>query len=373
MITDAVPLASAFLGKNLVPAVSDDNSSVSLHLLWSSNTSGVIMNGRTTSDGRMYFAHCLHTIDISPVEDKHVDRIQPSRFSLPPEKRRSNPFCAGDQDDTCLKIYMAYIIMTSWNAGAERVTASQSVMYEKACQRGALIGRRDNPDKGCVIADDAWTKTLAATAEAVMEASEKQGSARQELWVAAKSISKRRWWLQVIIPGSTFVLYVASIVWVFFLNRSKEPMKELSVSEIAVAAVPEPEVQEYAQRRDAIDDLTVGGLPAAFLAGDITNSLDRQIASESMEEPSGEEKSGIVSYPRYVAFLNLSRVSAQHRKLQAAWKHESDAPYLASAQRDGLLGSRWHSLHVRWHHCTPFCASSSHLHLPKRSHMSAAL
>jgi succinate dehydrogenase hydrophobic anchor subunit len=123
---------------------------------------------------------------------------------------------------------------------------------------GALAPYDGGDVRECRLDDETWTETVSTMLDAVMHtmAVWNAGNATQSLWVDAESVSRKKWWIQLVIPGSTVLLFAACVFYSSYFIPD-EDLKELTLFEI-ISASRTQYVQLSAQQAGLTNSTTVG-------------------------------------------------------------------------------------------------------------------
>ncbi|KAM6491446.1 hypothetical protein JOM56_013220 [Amanita muscaria] len=234
------------------------SNQVSRTYLWVSNTTGLIPNATTTSDGKMFIALCNHTIRLSEIPRDNGEQVQYIEPSLPILPSRvanwSTPLCDTGNNNLCTIGLVDQFIRYWWFASGARLSAFQ----QANCAHGVLSPLDDNGEV-CRVDSETWTSTLSAMLDTVVQTAEKSGNQSQYLWARAESISKPRWWLQLVIPVSMFLLYGVCLGYTLYFNHGGDTFKELDLLEV-ISASHEDGVYDVLQEKGVTKSSMVGGM-----------------------------------------------------------------------------------------------------------------
>lgn len=199
-----------------------------IHYIWVSNTTGIIPNATTSTDGKLYAAQCNHTIwteAIPRVEGMQV--IEPSIPFTP--LGASIPSSLNLSNNGAMMLSVGNLITAWWR------TRTSIDFRPLTCMSGVLAPFDDNGEL-CRVDSKIWGSTVTAMFDAAVQAGTKSGNATQQLWSRAESISRTKWWWQAAIPVIMLLLYVVCLGYTVRLNREHEDMKELNLCEVVAAS-----------------------------------------------------------------------------------------------------------------------------------------
>ena len=221
-------LASTFI---TLPELSD--SITSRQYLWASNTSNTIPNAKASPDGNIHFAVCNHTIylvDLSPIESPPFQAILPSQPTM--YTNADDPFldpCPSNDPMACVSWSVDDIVLAWW-----QTNIVQQDLADMSCWAGLIAGYSGVSDTSqCVLDDARWAATVGSTLDALIDTAPVFGNASQDLWTTAESINADRWWIQTILPGVTFLLFLACVAYTMNLSDgSTSGLRELDLATI---------------------------------------------------------------------------------------------------------------------------------------------
>lgn len=206
--------------------------------VWVSNTTGLIPNATTTSDGRMDIALCTHWLEMGQGNQKEgeVDYLAPS-----------NPLTMGcvngNGTNTCVADSVGKAIFDWWGGPG-------TVFWPITCRGGVLgpLPPTDDSEKYCVLTQEMWKETAISMLDGIMQTSPRYDVAAQNLRAVVEGINKKRWWVNAAIPAATMVVYLVGLVHTCSLSRGDNVLKELNLHEVVKAA-----------QTDHIQNLVLGG------------------------------------------------------------------------------------------------------------------
>ncbi|PPQ93137.1 hypothetical protein CVT25_003520, partial [Psilocybe cyanescens] len=233
----SVSLASTLLDQS---AMSD--SVTSRPYLWAGNTSNVIPNATASHDGGIFYAACNHTIRMDgppPITASNLQTINPSQPIIFTDTE--DPFldlCPSNDPLACVPWSVDDIVAAWWLVGGVDLD-----LIPFSCLGGLLVGIDGISDTaGCALTDDRWIKTVSTALSALIFAAPLSGNATQEIFVQAQAINKDWWWIQTILPGVTFLLYLVCLACTWCLSMGNTvKLQELDLAAIICAG----QVKEY--------------------------------------------------------------------------------------------------------------------------------
>ena len=190
--------------------------------LWVSNTSGLLPNGTLTSDGKMTFALCNHTVFmVNGSQSAGVQYIEPN---VP-----LTSGCDSDDVNVCVADSVNNAVLSWWGG--------LGVALWKLSCRGSVVGPlAANGAANCSLSTELWRETLTSMLDGIVQTAPTSGLANQQLVAPIESISHSRWWLQGVIPLGTMLLYSAALYYTCRLGQGYSTIKELTLSEVIGAA-----------------------------------------------------------------------------------------------------------------------------------------
>lgn len=195
--------------------------------VWVSNTTGLIPNATATSDGRMNIALCTHWLDMEPEGLKKgggVDYLMPS-------EPQTTGCINGGNSGVCVADSVGKAIFEWWGGPG-------TVFWPITCRGGVLgpVPPTDEQDKYCTLTQELWKETGVSMLDGIMQTAPRRGISTQTIHAIVEGVSKKRWWVNAIIPAATFVVYLVGLVHTCFLSRGDNVLKELQLHEIVKAA-----------------------------------------------------------------------------------------------------------------------------------------
>ncbi|KAJ3574272.1 hypothetical protein NP233_g1876 [Leucocoprinus birnbaumii] len=203
--------------------------------LWVSNTTGLIPNATTTSDGGMNIALCTHYLDMVESEPQSgVDLLNPN---VP-----STSGCIADTN-ACVADSVNNAILDWWGGKG-------TAFWHMTC-RGGLLGpvpSSTDAERYCPITQDLWKDTATAMLDGIMQTAPTSHEAVQDLHANVEGLNRSRWWLNAIIPALTVGVYLIGLAYTCYLSKGDQTFKELTLDEVVKAA-----------QTDHVQDLILSG------------------------------------------------------------------------------------------------------------------
>ncbi|KAH9481089.1 hypothetical protein JR316_0005608 [Psilocybe cubensis] len=200
------------------------NSVTSRQYLWTGNNIDAIPNATVSSDGKIFYTICNHTIHLNPSpsasqvpSSQLINPSTPIIFTNP-----NDPFldpCPSSDPYSCVAWSVDDVIAAWWST-----SSSANDLVPFSCPGGVLAGFQLGPDTAdCALNSERWTKTLNTALSAVIFSAPLSGNTTQDLLVPTEAINRDRWLIQLIIPGSLSILYLVCIGGLFYLSRMAKP------------------------------------------------------------------------------------------------------------------------------------------------------
>jgi hypothetical protein len=193
--------------------------------IWFSNTAGLIPNATATSDGMVHMALCTHYYEMFP----EGPRKSGVRHLTPTDPQTSG--CASHDTNICVADSVNNAILTWWSTTG---TAFSLI----ACT-GGILGIAlpiSDEERYCQLTQELFQATAVAMLDAIIQTAPMSGPSVQELEATVSSLNRSRWWLNVIIPVATLVLYLTGLVYTCVLSQGDTMLKELNLVEVVRAA-----------------------------------------------------------------------------------------------------------------------------------------
>ena len=247
-------LAAWWWDRNVESTETGENYVV-IRYFWTSNTSAVIPNATTSTDGKLYVAQCNHTIWASKIP--HEEGMQVVKPSIPitpltPTVIKYNATVFHITNQGAALLSLGNTISSWWR------TRESSTFRTLSCRMG-IIAPFDDLGEPCRLNNETWGSTVTAMVDAVVQAGKKSGNATQRLLLRAESISRKRWWWQAAIPIATLLFYIACLGYTFCLNGARrcKQLTKLDLCEIINTCNASQE-----EKDTAVTELTeVGPMP----------------------------------------------------------------------------------------------------------------
>lgn len=193
--------------------------------LWVSNTTGLIPNATTTSDGRLHIALCTHWLVMQPEEPRKegLDYLMPSRAQT--------TGCDSDDQNTCIADSVSKAVISWWGGVG-------GGFWRVRCRGGVLgpVPSDNDTETYCAPTQELWKETAISMLDGIMQTATRSGEGIQDLHAVVEGISRKRWWINATIPAATAVVYVMGLAYTCFLSQGNGALKELDLHEIIKAA-----------------------------------------------------------------------------------------------------------------------------------------
>lgn len=193
--------------------------------VWASNTTGLIPNATTTSDGGMNIALCTHWLEMEPEAPrmKGVDYLDPSQPLTSGCKSKDSNVCVADSVNNAI---------LNWWGGLG------SVFWHITCRGGVLgpVPSATDAERYCALTQELWKETAVSMLDGIMRTAPRAGRGMQDLHAVVEGVSKRRWWVHATIPAATVVAYLVGLLYTCVLSRGEAVLKELDLGEVIQAA-----------------------------------------------------------------------------------------------------------------------------------------
>lgn len=218
-----------------------------IQYLWVSNTTGILPNATTTSDGKMNIALCTHWVAMEQEEDQKdgIDVLVPSQ--------PQTTGCDSHDLNVCVADSVSKAILSWWGGIG-------GGFWRVRCRGGVLgpIPSNNDTETYCAPTQDFWKETTTSMLDGIMQTASRTGEGVQDLHAVVEGISKKRWWANAVIPAAILVVYLVGLAHTCVLSRGDKVLKELNLHEIVKAA-----------QTDHIRDLALmGGLKGAAIRYD---------------------------------------------------------------------------------------------------------
>ncbi|PPQ92144.1 hypothetical protein CVT25_008769 [Psilocybe cyanescens] len=216
------------------------DSIITRQYVWAGNTDNVVPNSTASHDGGIFYAACNHTTHMDepppPAAEPKVQVINPSQpviFTV-----ANDPFfepCPSSDPLACVSWSVDRILMSWWE-----INFVDHDLIPFSCLNDMLAAYDGLSDTAnCALNGDRWLSSLSTTLSALIFSAPLSGNAAQDLSVPTEAINKDWWWIQTILPGATFLLYLACLAytWHLSMGRSTGGLQELDLAEIMLYQV----------------------------------------------------------------------------------------------------------------------------------------
>ena len=227
-------LSSSLLGSEL------SGSGINSQYLWASNTSNLVPNATSTTDGVIYYALCNHTTsmtDVTPSEGPDIQYINPSQPLIGAAPNDENiRQCPSNDINVCVA-FSVNDLFASW-------CKIQTTPYRKYLVPMSSLNNvlrpygSAGPNTSYQLDSDAWAATVAIMLDAIVATSKTSRSeySVQHLRSTTQSVGRDYWWLQTIIPGIIFILLISCAGYILFYDR-KVPQEGVELRPLTILTV----------------------------------------------------------------------------------------------------------------------------------------
>ncbi|TFK32898.1 hypothetical protein BDQ12DRAFT_716160 [Crucibulum laeve] len=191
--------------------------------LWVSNTFDILPNATLSSDGKMYFALCNHTLFMTNNTVDAADSVQEVNANIP-----YTSGCNSTDPYTCVADSVNNAILNWWGG--------IGTSFWKLSCRGGVLGPVKPNQNSCALTKELWTETATSVLDGIMQTAVQEGSATQVMDAHVKIISMKFWWLQGLIPLAALILYAFSLWYTVLLSEGNDHLKKLNLSEVITAS-----------------------------------------------------------------------------------------------------------------------------------------